>query len=84
MCIVVLYYNCTATSKQRAKLRKAISNDHKKLKKLAKQYNNHIQQYDLELPQAVEDDILSGQFPWSSLSSKLLKNLRIGQCICVE
>ena len=35
--------------------------------KLAKQYNDQIQQYNLELPQAVEDDILSGQFPWSSL-----------------
>lgn len=71
--------HCIATSKQRAKLRKAISNDHKKLKKMARQYNDHIHQYNLELPQAVEDDILSGHFPWSSLSSKLVKG--IGLCI---
>ena len=34
-CALMLCY-CTATSKQRAKLRKAISNDHKKLKSLVK------------------------------------------------
>ena len=50
----------------------------KKLKKLAKQYNDLIQQYNMELPQAIDEDILSGNFPWSSLSSKLVIVQHIG------
>ena len=63
----------------------------KKLRKLAKQYNDLIQQYNMELPQAIDEDILSGKFPWSSLSSKLgihcdrLELFRSGRyCVSVQ
>lgn len=60
----------TASSKQRAKLRKAIASDHKKLEKLAKQYNDLIDCNSLQLPCTTTEDISSGHFPWSSLSSR--------------
>ena len=58
-----------ATSKQRTKLRKAISVDHKKLQKLTSQYNDLVENYNLDLACAVVEDITAGRFPWSSLSS---------------
>ena len=60
---------CIASSKQRARLRHAISEDRTKLKKLQQQYNVMVRL----LPSADEDilneeELLNGQFPWSQLA----------------
>ena len=65
-----------ATSKQRTKLRKAISVDHKKLQKLASQYNDLIDNYNLELAHTVVEEIACGHFPWSSLSSNFMYKIK--------
>ena len=58
-----------ASSKQRARLRQAISADHTKLKKLIQQYNTVSVAAAVE-PGILEEDIFSGQFTWSQLTSK--------------
>lgn len=57
-----------ASSKQRSRLCQAISADHIKLKKLIQQYNT-VSVAAAE-PNILEDDVLSGQFAWSQLTSK--------------
>ena len=59
MCIQIDYYLYLATSKQRTKLRKAISVDHKKLQN---QYNDLVENYNLDLPRAEVEEITAGQF----------------------
>jgi len=63
-----------ASSKQRARLRQAISADHTKLKKLIQQYNT-VSVAAVE-PGILEEDIFSGQFIWSELTSKACIRLK--------
>jgi len=58
-----------ATSKQRSRLRQAISADHAKLKKLI-QHHNTVSV--VAAKQGIlEEDILNGQFSWSQLTGKV-------------
>ncbi len=63
--IIVIVY--VASSKQRSRLRQAISGDHTKLKKLIQQYNTvSVAAAESNI---LEDDVLSGQFVWSQLTA---------------
>ena len=70
---VLLYVMCierVASSKQRSSLRRAITDEKKKLGKCIQQYNSVVRDVDLDLPLLQDQDIFEGKFPWSPLSSE--------------
>ena len=67
ICNIVHMY--IATSKQRSRLRQAISADHAKLKKLIQHYNTVC--VAAAQQGILEEDILNGQFSWSQLTGKV-------------
>ena len=73
MCSVLLLhtydYFAVASSKQRSNLRKAITTDKSKLRRAIQKYGS-VQEYlqPSERIQICEDDIVTGEFPWSTLT----------------
>lgn len=69
----LVYDSHSDSSKERASLRQAISDDHKKLHHLAMQYNKLLETHgeSLQLDPANLDEFLQGIFPWSELSGKV-------------
>ena len=59
-----------ASSKQRSSLRRAITDEKKKLGKCIQQHNSVVRDFDLDLPLLQDQDIFEGKFPWSPLSSE--------------
>lgn len=57
--------NGVASSKQRSGLRRTITDERKKLAQLCHKYNSVISKLQLTRPTVTEEEVYSGEFPWS-------------------
>lgn len=57
-----------ASSKQRASLRKSISEEKNRIKKYVSEYKKVVVESNMQIPVVTEEEVMLAQFPWSQLS----------------
>ena len=69
-CVTIMCTEHVASSKQRSSVRRAITDEKKKLGKCIQHYNSVVRDVDLDLPLLQDQVIFEGKFPWPPLSTE--------------